>query len=125
MASQNNISRKWPLLAPFHVDKIYFVRVTANTRIIQTQAERQEVTTKDPKGTNLHGDFGLKYVPTTSGQVRAAYHSSVYENKLRDIYFEVTLNTEVDEQLAVELFQAFGPLIAVKFKNGVFTRTGL
>jgi hypothetical protein len=125
MVSKVNIPRMWPVTATYYADEIYFVRVTANTRIIQTQAEEQERTEKDPEGKNLHGDFGLKCVPMTASQVRAAYYSSYYESNLRDVYFEVTLNREADEQLAVELFQAFGALIAVKFKNSVFTRTGI
>lgn len=120
MASPINIQRR----STFCADEIFFVRVIANTQSVQTQAGRQEVTANDPQSTALQGN-GFKYIPMRADQVHAAYSSSDYENKLRDIYFEVTLNREADEQIAVELFQVFGSLIAVNFKNGVFTRTGL
>lgn len=120
MFSPINIQRRYTFCA----DKISFVRVTAPTQSVQTQAEEQAVTVKDPQGVFPQGDY-LKCVPITADQFQAAYHSSDYKNNLRDIYFEVTMIREADEQLAVELFQAFGPLIAVKFKNRVFTRRGL
>lgn len=110
-------------LTIFYADEISFVRVTVNNRTVETQARGQKGTSKDPQGVDLQGD-GLEHTPITDDQFRAAYYSSEYENSLRDVYFEVTLNIESDEQLAVELFQTFGSLIAVKFKNGVFTRTG-
>lgn len=108
----------------FYVDEILLIRVTTNAPSVQTQTGEQERTEKDSESTGLHESFDFKCVPTTADQVRAGYHSPEYENSLRDIYFEVKLNMEADESLAVELFQAFGSLIAVKFKNRVFTRVG-
>jgi len=102
---------KWPyerihggrrsVMTTFYVDTISYVRVN-----------------KDPQGN------GLKIVPLTAGQVRDSRHSSNYERDLQDLYFEVTLNRNADEQVANELFQEFGALIAVNFKNGSFTRNG-
>lgn len=125
MDSIANILRAWPGTASFYADEISFVCVIANLLSVQTQAQGQKGTANDSEGTDLHGNFGLKCVPMTADQVRAAYCSSEHENSLRDVYFEVTLNMEADEQRAFELFQEFGPLISVKFKNGFFTRTGI
>lgn len=111
-------------MASFYADEISFVRVIANPSSIQTQAQGQKGTANDSEGKDLHGDFGFNCAPMTADQVREAYYSSEHENSLRDVYFEITLNMEADEPLSVELFQAFGPLIAVRFKNRVFTRTG-
>lgn len=75
--------------------------------------------TKNPQGN------GLKIIPLTAGQVRAALYSSNYEMDLRNLYFAVTLNRDEDEQVANELFQEFGALFAVNFKNGTIKRRGL
>lgn len=110
-------------MASFYADKISFVRVRTTQPSIQTQAQGQKGITKCLQGVDLQRD-DLEHTPMTANQVRDAYYSSEHENSLRDVYFEVTLNMEADEPLSVELFQAFGPLIAVRFKNRVFTRIG-
>lgn len=89
-------------MATFCVDTISYVRVTKNTQ-----------------------GNDLKITPLTAGQFRAALHSSNYEMDLRDLYFAVTLNRDADEQVANELFQAFGALVAVNFKNDTIKRRGL
>ena len=124
-AHESISSRWWTRKVPFYADKIFCVCVTADTPGVQTQAQGDKGTAKDPQSSDSQG-AGLKCPHMTIDQVLAAENLSEYENDLRDRYFEVVYHEgKPDEQLANELFQAFGALIAVRFGNVVFTRRGL